>query len=270
MTSQPTDESTLTAQVTGGLCELRILHPPGTFALTPASLISLRTIGEHRQLLAGHGIDWGSGTGCLAIAAAKIAAVESVIGLEITESNVAIARENAERNGVSDKITVLRSDAYSPFSSSDRAMLDSFRHGIDFILANPPSSEGDDGFGFRRVVLRGAAGYLVPGGVVFLSVSFQYGQSRVERLCHYAPGFTYGGVLASTEWVAFDLGRPDLLHCLHLYSQEERRGGSEYTFRHPEDPNESMSAEAAMAYYQETGKSPLSKWQTHLFVFGRR
>ena len=137
---------------------------------------------------------------------------------------------------------------------------------MDFILANPPSSEGDDGFGYRRVVLRGARIFLVPGGVVFLSVSYQYGMSRVERLCQDAPGFEYRGVLASTDWVPFDLNRPDLLHCSHLYADEERRGGFEYAFRHPRH-EQTMTAQAALAHYEQTGDSPLSKWQTHLFIF---
>jgi hypothetical protein len=53
----PAEETTVTAEMTAGLCALRIRHPPGTFALTPASLISLHAIGEHQRLLAGHGID---------------------------------------------------------------------------------------------------------------------------------------------------------------------------------------------------------------------
>ncbi len=243
-------------------------HPPGTFALTPASLISLQAIGEHRRLLAGHGLDWGSGIGCLAIAAAKVAGVQSVVGLEIAEANVAVARDNAERNGVADKVTFLRSDSYTPCASTDRAILEGLRGKTRFVLANPPSSEGDDGFGYRRVILRGARDYLMPGGVVFLNVSYQYGDARIERLCQDAVGFRYGGVLSSTDWVAFDLRRPELLHCLHLYAEEERRGGLKYTFRHPEgQPHESLSAQAALAFYQKSGNSPLSKWQTHLFIF---
>lgn len=31
---------------------------------------------------------------------------------------------------------------------------------LDFVLANPPSSDGDDGFTFRRIVLRDSAEYL--------------------------------------------------------------------------------------------------------------
>jgi hypothetical protein len=137
-----------------------------------------------------------------------------------------------------------------------------------FILAIPPSSEGDDGFGYRRIVLRGARTFLMPDGKVFLSVSFQYGLKRVERLCQNAPGFVYGGILSSTDWVPFDLSRPDLLHCLQMYADAEHRGGLEYTFRYPDGQHdESISARTALAHFEKTGRSPLSKWQAHLLNY---
>ena len=37
---------TLNEDATFGLGEIRILHPAGTFALTPASLISIQTAGK--------------------------------------------------------------------------------------------------------------------------------------------------------------------------------------------------------------------------------
>jgi SAM-dependent methyltransferase len=260
------DETLLTDAQTGGLGELCFGHPPGTFALTPASLISLQTIGQHRHLLSGLGLDWGSGTGCLAIAAARIAAVERVLGLEISSANVAIARENARRNGVEDRVAFVLADSYAPLSTQGRDTLEACAGKVSFLLANPPSSEGDDGFGFRRIVLEGAQRFLAPNGLVFLSVSYQYGPSRVEGLCREIPGFTYGGVLCSTDWVPFDLDRPDLLHCLHLYAAEERRGGLAYTFKHPEsNRSEPITAQEALAHFERTGQSPLSKWQTHLF-----
>jgi len=265
------EETTVTAEMTCGLAELKIRQPIGTFALTPGSLISLQAIGKHRRLLKGKGLDWGSGTGCLAIAAAKIPAVESVVGLEIVEANVAVASENAVRNGVQDKATILLSDSYMPRLPAGRAMLDELRGLVSFIVANPHSSEGDDGFGCRRQVLQGATDFLLPDGVVFLMVSIQYGQERLQRLCKEAPGFVYGGELASTDWVPFDLNRADLLHNLEIYVQEEQRGGLGYTFQHPDSPHqEHMTAQAALAHYEKTGKSPLSKWQVHLFVFEPR
>jgi hypothetical protein len=123
--------------------------------------------------------------------------VRSGVGLEIVEGNVAVARENAQRNGMAGKVSFLLSDSYAPVNPADRAALDRLAGQGTFILANPPSSEGDDGFGYRRVVLQGARTYLAPEGAVFLSVSYQYGQARVERLCQEAPGFGYGGRRAS-------------------------------------------------------------------------
>ena len=63
---------------------------------------------------------------------------------------------------------------------------------------------------------------------------------------------------------------PRPLHCLHLYAEEERKGGLENAFRHPNEQHETnMSAQAALAHFEKTGRSPLSKWQTHFLVFKR-
>lgn len=151
--------------------EIQILHPLGTFRLTPASLISVQAIGKNQELLTGHGIDWGSGTGCLAITAAKIAGVNRIIGLEISEANVDIARKNALLNGVEAKVAFIHSDSYSPFSDADRHYLNSLAGRVNFILANPPASKDDDGFGFRRVVLQGARRFLMDGRHICLNTA---------------------------------------------------------------------------------------------------
>ena len=260
-------QTTLEPNETLNLGKIKILHPPYTFALTPASLISIQSIAENQELLNGVGIDWGSGTGCLTILAAKIPTVTEMVGLEISESNIKIAQINAEANSVEGKVRFIQSDSYLPFSDVQRKTLDTFQGRTNFILANPPSSEGDDGFEFRRNVLRGAKQFLQTGGVVFLSISFQYGLQRVEQLTKEASGFVYGGVLTSTDWVPFDLSRPDLLHCLELYSQEEQRGGLEYSFADFGSPEKILNAQAALDRFHQTGQSPLSKWQTHLFVY---
>jgi hypothetical protein len=253
-------------QETAGLGKIQILHPPGTFVLTPASLISIRAIGKNQGLLAGNGIDWGSGTGCLAIAAAKVGSVKRVVGLEIEPANVRIARENAALNGVAAKTEFLSSDSYNPPVPADQAKLDSLRGKADFVLANPPVSDDADGFEFRRMVLRGAKDYLRSHGRVFLSISYQYGMRRIIQLLADAPGFAYGGILATTDWVPFDLRRPDLLDCLRLYAESEQKGGLEYTFQAPGYVGEKiMNARVALAHFRATGDSPLSRWQTHLF-----
>jgi len=260
------DQTLLDDEATCGLGEFCISHPPGTFAITPASRIAIRAIGTNRQFLSGVGIDWGSGSGCMAIAAARLPSVEQLIGLELSPANVEIARHNAAQNDIADKLQFIHADSYTPFGEADRKNLQSLRGQIDFILANPPASDGDDGFGFRRAVMRGAGEYLLPGGRIFLNISYQYGEQRTRQLCRDAPGFSYAEPIASTEWVPFDLERPDLLDCLELYAQEEERGGLPYAFAHPEDPEgDPINAGAALQYFHQTGRSPLSKWQTHLF-----
>ncbi len=262
------EESELANEATCGLGTLRIKHPTGTFPVTPASLVSLRAIGKHQQLLSGIGIDWGPGSGVLSIAAARIKAVTKVFGLEIVADNVESARENARLNTVAEKTVFLHADSFAPFVESDADTVTALKGKVQFVLANPPSSEGDDGFDFRRRVLREAREFLHDGAVVFLSISSQYGQRRIANLTADSLGYTHSRLLATTDWVPFDLERPDLFRCLKAYVQEERRGGLEYEFALPKKQfNELVNAQVALSYYERTGKSPLSKWQTHLFKY---
>ncbi|MCB8977996.1 MAG: 50S ribosomal protein L11 methyltransferase [Ardenticatenaceae bacterium] len=257
----------LTEAETGGLAALRLVQPPGSFALTPASRVALQAVGQHRERLTGIGLDWGTGGGVLAIAAARLTAVAQVLGLDIAPENVAAARQNAELNGVSEKTSFFLADSYAPTAVSDQNYLAALHGQIQFILANPPSSEGDDGFAFRRVVLAEGRPFLAKGGVVFLNISYQYGPQRIAALTEQIDGYRYGGVLASTDWVPFDLEREDLRHCLVLYAAEEERGGAAYAFAPPDDPAQTLDARAALRHFQQTGQSPFSRWQTHLFEF---
>ena len=259
--------SFLPAEATHGLGSREIHHPPGTFALTPASLIAVEAIGRHQTRFRGVGLDWGSGSGILAIAAARIPHVDVVVGLELVEANVHIARRNAERNGVQGKVSFFRSDSYRALEPQGENAIAALEGAVDFILANPPSSSpSDDGFEFRRMVMREAGRFLKPGGIVCLSVSRQYGTSRVMGLLDLDPTLNYAGVLSSTEWVPFDMNRDDLRRDVETYAEEERRGGLRYSFRHPSSPARKLSAVDALAHHGRTGESPLSRWQSHLFV----
>jgi hypothetical protein len=261
------NQTQLNKNETRGLGKIIILHPPGTFALTPASRIAIQTIGEYQSLLVGNGIDWGSGTGCLAITAARIGTVNWIIGLEISPLNNEIAHQNAILNGVEDKTEFFLSDSYTPILGADQKRLEFYMGKMNFILANPPSSEGDDGFGYRRLVLKGAQQFLTIGGVIFLNISSQYSFRRVERLTQETQGISYGGMLTSSDRVPFDLKRPDLFHCLELYANEEERGGEKYVFINPDDPNDTLDARSTLENYRRNGTSPLTQWQTHLFKY---
>lgn len=259
--------SFLTEDTTHGLGSLEIHHPPGTFALTPASLIAVEAISRHRSRFHGVGLDWGSGSGVLSLTAARIPAVESVLGLELEGANVAIATENARRNALSHKAAFYRSDSYSPFDPDGQSALGALVGNVDFIIANPPSSSPlDDGFGFRRAVIRGSAQYLKPGGLICLSVSWQYGIPRIMGLLDLDPSLEYAGVLASTDWVPFDMDREDLSRDLRSYAAEEARGGLPYAFRRPGDRGGQMCAIEALAHHERSAQSPESRWQSHLFA----
>ncbi len=253
---------------TAGLGRIRVQHPRGTFALTPASLISLTAICSYQDKLRGVGIDWGSGTGCLAIAAARVEAVRHVYGLEIDPANVKAARMNVRLNAVQQKVSIVHADSYRPVSQRARRRFNVLHGRVDFILANPPSSEGDDGFAYRREVLRGGRQYLRSGGIVFLSISSQYGSARIHHLVREVPGYSYRDLLSTTELVPFDLMRPDLLQCLELYAAEEEHGGLRYTFYDPRFPKTTISATSALDLSRRTGTSPLMHWQVQLFEAG--
>lgn len=248
---------------TGGLGRIVVFHPPGSFAPTPATRVAVEAIGRHRRLLAGVGIDWGSGSGCLAIAAARIESVEHVIGLDILEDNVRAARENARSNRAHTATTFLTADSFRPLDPGDGQVLDEERGRVGFILANPPASSGDDGFGFRRAVVAGSAEWLRSGGVILLSVSSQYGAERVAALQDLAPGMRHRGVLESSAAVPFDLDRPDLVENLRDYVEEERRGGIPYAFELPDGGRE--TATSAWGRHRAGGTGPLTRWQVHLF-----
>jgi len=261
------DESILEAASTDGLGRLSFYHPVGTFALTPASHILMNAIIQNKALLSGNGIDWGSGVGCLAILAAKISAVDRVYGLEISQANVEAARINAERNGVCHKVSFMLADSYCPLNEAEKQALDELRGTFNFIISNPPSSDWDDGFGFRRLVMTGAKDFLKKDGLVLLNVSFQYGAKRVESLYQNTRDFVYEGTAASTDWVPFDLTRADLLNCLKVYAQEEAAGGTDYTFSDNGSDSRFINARTALDTYIKSGVSPLTKWQTQLFRY---
>ncbi len=222
------------------------------------------------MLLRGTGIDWGSGTGCLAIVAARVPGVCRVFGLEISQASLETARENAVLNDVADKVTFFRADSYEPFTTEGREAMAALRGKVDFVVANPSASHAGDGLDLRRAVLSGAREFLKDQGNVLLQISFQYGSERIRRLTDDVPGYVYAGILASTDWVKFDLEREELMGDLELYAREEERGGLKYTFRGPgPDGDRYMNARVVLERFRGTGAHPLSKWQAHLFVFSK-
>ena len=214
-TREPAASHTLLSErEIGNLAPVSLHHPPGTYRLTPASMVCIRALSQNQWLFGGTGIDWGCGTGCLAIVAAKIPGVRSVIGLDVSRSDVEAAGENAVLNGVAQSTTFLRADSYRALTLQGQETLQRVAGDIDFVVSNPSGSVGDDGFSLRSAVLAGSCEFLRDGGIVALQISIQYGRIRIDRALRPLTGLTYERVIATTPWVPFDLRREDLRRLL--------------------------------------------------------
>jgi release factor glutamine methyltransferase len=73
--------------------------------------------------------DVGTGSGVLAVCAAKFVPTASVTAIDISPDALAVARRNAERHGVGDRIEFLEGDLLSVVPAAPR---------FDYILSNPP------------------------------------------------------------------------------------------------------------------------------------
>lgn len=248
---------------TGALGSLTIEVPHGRQTITPASRVALEAVGANADLLSGRGLDWGSGTGLLAVGAASIDAVDWVVGLELDAADVPVAKANAERNGVGAKTRFIHANSYTAVEADEQSVIDDLRGGTEFLIANPPASRSGDGLDWRREALRGGLDFLVSGAPVLVQISYQYALDRIEGLASDVPGYRYTGLAGSSEWLPFDQARDDLSRQVVEYAAVEAAGGVPYTFSDGQGGH--LTATDALARYRATGESPLSKWQMHLF-----
>jgi release factor glutamine methyltransferase len=137
-------------------------------------------------------LDFGTGSGCLAIAIAIQFPVTQTYALDISDAALAIARENAARHNVADKIHFLAGDGFEALPKELR---------FDLIVANPPYiptheiatlapevrdfdppialNGGADGLEFYRHLAGHARSFLNPSGR--LMIEFGDGQAEAIR-----------------------------------------------------------------------------------------
>jgi len=161
-----------------------------TAVLTPRPESEL--IIEEALALAGHGsgcrwsiLDVGTGSGCLALALAVELPLARLAAVDVSAEALAVARRNAERHGLANRVAWLRSD-----------LLAGIRGTFDLIVSNPPYVPagaagalapevrdfepplalygGTDGLAVLRKLVSQAATRLTPGG--HLVVEFGAGQ----------------------------------------------------------------------------------------------
>ena len=141
--------------------------------------------------------DIGTGSGCIAIALAKHFVNAEVIGFDVSEVALQIAKENAENNGVN--VTFVQDDVLNPTS-------DYLNQPVDLVVSNPPyvcDSErtameanvldwepenalfvpDDDPLRFYRQILALAKPRLNPSGQIWFEINERMGEDMV-RVCH--------------------------------------------------------------------------------------
>lgn len=134
-------------------------------------------------------LDLCTGSGCVAISTLANTTCTTAMAVDISEGALAIARENAERNRVGDRLTLLRRDLLTEDIGSEKK--------FDAILSNPPyipravyeglSPEifrepeiafigGDDGGLFYRRLIPLALDRLKEGGFIAMEIGYDQGE----------------------------------------------------------------------------------------------
>lgn len=150
-------------------------------------------------------VDVGTGSGCVAVTLATILGGMRIFALDCSQDALKVARKNAERHGVIDKIIWLEGDLLSPL------MEYSVAGAVDAIISNPPyiaESEwaglqpevrayeprsallaGPKGIEFHERLIHDSKEFLAPGGLLVMEV----GQGQlpvVQRMAVEAGGYT--------------------------------------------------------------------------------
>jgi release factor glutamine methyltransferase len=81
-------------------------------------------------------LDIGTGSGAIAVCLAKELREAQISAVDISSAALQVARENAERHGVSDRIRFAQGDLFAPVAEE--------RESFDLILANPPYIRSGD------------------------------------------------------------------------------------------------------------------------------
>ena len=146
--------------------------------------------------------DVGTGTGCIAIALALLCPSCYVLATDISDEALSLAKENAARHCVQDRISFVKGD----FSDNN------IEPGLlDVVVSNPPYiptgdierlpaavrdfeprvalDGGPDGMSVLRTVAEESSMALRPGGALFMELSAEHGHAEQMRPCLEQLGF---------------------------------------------------------------------------------
>ena len=171
-------------------CDRRALIPrPETEELVTRVLGYLST--ETRRRRGGLIVDVGTGTGAIVLSLAKEFRGEAAfLGTDVSEDAIALAKENAVRCGLADRVKFAVADGLDDFDEPQC---------VDVIVSNPPYIEtavcetldprvkdfeprlaldgGTSGLDFYERYLSDAVNLLKPGGAVFFEIGENQGEA---------------------------------------------------------------------------------------------
>lgn len=130
-------------------------------------------------------VDVGAGSGCIAVTLAREIGVARVIASDLSLAALRVARRNAHRNCIADRVEFVAADLLDAFAERGFA---------DFILSNPPYvaeeemptlqrevrdweprvalTDGDDGLSLYRRLFKDAPRRLKPGGHLICEMGY--------------------------------------------------------------------------------------------------
>lgn len=163
-----------------------LIPRPETELLVERAISFVREAGQVDQRI----LDLGTGSGCIAVTLAKYLPEARITASDVSAAALEIARRNAVRHGVAERIAFVEGDAFKPWQGGSGG--DETR--FDFIVGNPPyvSTEpdapvedsvrryepavalfaGSDGLDFIRRLIAEAPAHLRPGGRLLLEIGF--------------------------------------------------------------------------------------------------
>jgi len=147
-------------------------------------------------------LDLCTGSGCIAVSLAKEIPDCHIYAVDVSEKALYVARENAERHSVVDKITFIQGNLFAPLRGLSLK--------VDLIVSNPPYVSrdmmkdlqpeirdyepeiavyaGDDGLDFYRRIISESPAYLTQGGHLILEIG--YGQAEeIKKLIEQSNAF---------------------------------------------------------------------------------